>query len=218
MQCDDFLGRWHDLLDQRRDPAADDALRDHARQCDSCGAWLDDWATLAPGLGDAAPTIKAPHFRARRSTARWSSLAVAAAAVWLLVATWPASPAPERVPSPQVAMSRLPTAPGPPATTAEPRPAELQPSVPGPTSATASPPQQLDLQRIRLTVGEPDWWGSVMVSALRPVDPLAESIRPLTDSLQTALELLTPRSGAGAKAGPGKNTSWRAVRRGAHWA
>jgi len=85
------------------------------------------------------------------------------------------------------------------------------------TFSTADNAQPLDIQQIRLTVGEPEWWGSMMVSALRPVDPLTESIRPLTDSLQTALELLTPRSGRTEKRAPGKNTSSRSIRSAAHW-
>lgn len=69
-------------------------------------------------------------------------------------------------------------------------------------SAAETPPypvpatlvQPLDFDRISANVSTPHWWGSMVVAAWKPVDPLTTSIRPLTDSFQTALQLLTPRS------------------------
>jgi hypothetical protein len=54
-------------------------------------------------------------------------------------------------------------------------------------------PELLDFQEFGEQVRQPNWWGSVATASWRPVAPIADGIRPLTNSFQTALQLLTPR-------------------------
>lgn len=212
MQCDDFLSRWHDHLDDRTDPAADTTLMEHAESCPDCKAWLHDWERLAGQFQSPAAHTQTLSTAARLNTpatqstnrpranrsqhtaSRWqfAMLGTAAAALFAIAALPTGRPTSgdSRLARHTPAISAQHLSHRATAESSETRSTEMK------AAGIVTLPTPLDIQRIHLAVSQPDWWGSLMVSALEPVDPITETIRPLTDSLQTALELLTPRSGS----------------------
>lgn len=230
MQCDDFLSRWHDHLDDRTDPAADTKLMDHAESCPACEAWLRDWQRLAgqfqsptdkvqPRATAACLSTRAPRDqnplraqaprradrslggdRARPHASRWqvAMLGTAAAALFAIAALPTGNPTSgdTSLARRTILSQRTPAIPAHHPAHRAAASASGTRSADTKSAAILTLPTPLDIQRIHLAVSEPEWWGSLMVSALEPVDPITETIRPLTDSLQTALELLTPRSGS----------------------
>jgi len=66
MACDWFERRWQRLLDERLEPADDDQLAEHARQCDDCGQWLEAQQCLFDSIERWAATAR----RAGRASCR----------------------------------------------------------------------------------------------------------------------------------------------------
>ncbi len=129
---------------------------------------------------------------------------VTAAAIWCGLMLWPGHPTSGTRPGDSMlTFAELPTTElagsllGPQGTTVA---HVSQKTLAVPAADAASYPVQatlvptIDFNRISANVSTPHWWGSMVVAAWKPVDPLTTSIRPLTDSFQTALQLLTPRS------------------------
>ncbi|WP_164102916.1 hypothetical protein [Candidatus Laterigemmans baculatus] len=197
MRCERFDQRFHELLDLRQEPAGDPQLLEHAAECHRCQRTLEDWLRVEdffaePRLESSSgspnrtpsPPTSAASFPAANSpaanspAASWRPAALAATlAASLLGGVWFAGGDRDRQPA-AVAGQATPAAP----------------------SAT---PQLASIEQLGSRVAQPEWWGSVVRAAWEPVDPLAEGFRPLTNSLQTALELLTPRAGGAAIPGSG---------------
>jgi hypothetical protein len=65
MQCDEFELKLHELLDERRAPASDAPLVDHALKCAECGELLSSYETLLDGL-ELLPRAETPEYLAQR--------------------------------------------------------------------------------------------------------------------------------------------------------
>ena len=116
MQCHEFDGRFHELLDLRQEPQADPLLAAHARDCPPCAALLEGERQLFKGLQDTifpktspgfsqrvvrkaaanAPTYATPsHTRSATSSALFGMGALIAAALVMAVSfvwtSWPTS-------------------------------------------------------------------------------------------------------------------------------
>ena len=195
MRCNEFDERLNDLLDDRRDPLDDASLMQHAANCPQCSYQLESWiqveatllSTTLPGSVDRETSSSALQSRVMPViTTAECPPSTPAAHPWL-------GGFPIRIPAPWLGLALA---------------AGLLGMMIGPESMRRPTPALpeteqaslnvklggLDLHRISLQVTQPDWWGSIAVSALRPVDPLKEGIRPLTESLQSALELLSPHT------------------------
>lgn len=93
MNCDQFLNRLHQVIDQRDDVSQDAELGSHAAQCDSCGEQLSLWTQIDAAISDeviaiagAEPAAMHRERRAKASAAPWSkSISAAALAASLLV-------------------------------------------------------------------------------------------------------------------------------------
>lgn len=173
MQCDEFDRRFNELLDLRQDPADDSQLAAHAGHCPQCEIALEDWLRIGRAFAPSgqAPSGQAPSGPLARSPAGASERLHWSGAA--LAATLAAS-----------LLGGVWFAG---------RNVESKPPI---VAESAAPVAALDFQQIGSQVAQPAWWGSVVRAAWEPVDPLAEGFRPLTNSLQTAFELLTPRAGA----------------------
>ncbi|XZE54631.1 anti-sigma factor family protein [Planctomycetaceae bacterium SH139] len=240
MQCSEFENRLNELLDQRLDPASDQALARHAGHCGRCEQDLSGWLTLAQQLPslelsrpheqnplskqpvlaannlaknaghvEVSPAGRSRQRRRDRQTTQpphrpaLLTAIVSAAAVWCGVMLWPGhSGEGTRLETSLLTASELPTTElagnfmGPrEATVAHVSQKKLMDPADGTTyPVQAALVRTIDFDRISANVSTPHWWGSMMVAAWKPVDPLTTSIRPLTESFQTALQLLTPRS------------------------
>jgi hypothetical protein len=161
----------HWLLDERMDLAADKLLQGHANECLSCSRMMQQWTTVALEIDSRA--ARRPQRVQRPKWAMWnSSLAgVGIAAVWLVAAFWHQPP------------NGAPVSDG----------LAAAPKVAGIANHQNV---EIDLAEFQARLKEPQWWGEVVASAWRPVDPVAKGMRPLADSLQTALEMFAPRKGS----------------------
>ncbi len=183
MQCDDFEVRLFELLDARQDPCRDAGLLKHASQCAECEQILSSWFVVAEEIDfqpavfqslDASPSpvvssssaIRyAPMGDKNRRLVRWNGPLAGVA----MAAVWLLAAFWQQPPH-EVAPVQI-------------------------SSVAEVAPAAIDLTEIQQRVQQPQWWGSVVVAAWQPVDPLAKGIQPLTDSLHTALQLFAPRSG-----------------------
>lgn len=87
MQCPDFETRLHTLLDQRRDPRADEGLVAHAAWCDDCQSLLAGQVAILESLGrlkSSGCVLRRPISAAPRRRASRVRLALATAAAMLL--------------------------------------------------------------------------------------------------------------------------------------
>jgi hypothetical protein len=109
MKCDDFESRLNDVLDERRAPAVDALLAEHAGHCVPCRGLLRDYEALAEGAGSlSAPCLEdgfshravaaaldqvQTHSPASPLQGNWWTLAglaaVAAALLLAVVLSWP---------------------------------------------------------------------------------------------------------------------------------
>lgn len=63
MQCDDFLERMHERLDQRLSLGADPDLVRHAVNCDDCRSQMQIWIEIAPLVeSDSKDFSESPEF------------------------------------------------------------------------------------------------------------------------------------------------------------
>jgi len=200
MHCKEFENRLQELLDTRHGIASDRALVAHAECCSGCKRTLERWKQIETALdcSAASPLVRGIETSVpvgRRPVTvenRWGIMTTLAAAVACVALTFasPLSSPPDsgplqvQLPIPDRSLLHLAQAPSPPRSVDERaiigigRPAPL----PG-----------IDLQEIQVNLSRPAWWGEVVYTAWRPVDPLAEGIRPLADSLQSAIRLLAPK-------------------------
>lgn len=171
MQCENFEQRMHWLLDQRMDLATDEQLQEHAAECLSCSRMMHEWTTVALEIKSRVGQRSRRGQRPKWAVWNSSLAGVGIAAIWLVAAFWQQPPNEVPVSGPVVAV----------------------PKVAGIASHQAV---GIDLTEFQARLKEPQWWGEVVASAWRPVDPVAKGMRPLADSLQTALEMFAPRKGS----------------------
>lgn len=195
MRCEEFSARVNLLLDDRCNPLADQALELHAAECEQCQHVLYYWnkiddrlispvisqpktAPLHSGSPANAATLSHPvsqfdstensHSRQRQRAATW--LTLAAAACWM---SFTFDDGPQH---------------------SEPRPPVFATPDPIATAEIANfNLRDIDLQNLDFRIDEPRWWGEVASATLKPVEPLRNSFRPLTNSFQSALQILTPQ-------------------------
>lgn len=203
MRCDDFSQRFHEVIDSRQSPWDDSVLRDHAIECRQCEEMLVTWGELENHLlilsnagvsekaVERAPTIslatsptpprsfktQAAETLSSMRYSYWAGIAMAASLVFLMLypgrtQTQPSPPVAQNTQSPIVRAVNANT---------------------DSVQLIAWDGYTLDLHRISEQVRQPSWWGSVVIAAWKPVDPLAEGIRPLTESIESTLRLLDPR-------------------------
>jgi hypothetical protein len=182
MQCDDFETRLFELLDARQDPCRDTAVLKHASQCAECERSLAGWCAVAREI-DSRPlvyqSLPASSSRPVNSTEVITHAPVAVRNGWL--GHW-------NGPLAGVAMAAVWLL----AAFWQQPPHEIAPVQISSVAEVA--PSAIDLTEIQQRVQQPQWWGSVVVAAWQPVDPLAKGFRPLADSLHTALQLFAPRN------------------------
>ena len=203
MRCDDFSQRFHEALDSRQSPWNDADLRDHAIECRECEEMLVVWEQVQnclvmpghqespPEAVERTPTISLvtspatyPNFSVRLSDAfsfarqsLWVGVVMAVSLIFLMLYPGQSQAPPSKPVAQKAHTSVAPTA-----------------KVAGESvQLIAWDGYTLDFDQIREQVQKPDWWGSMVVAAWRPVDPLTKGIRPLTESIESALRLLDPR-------------------------
>ena len=100
MQCDDFLQKMHECLDQRIPLGVDPDMAKHAGKCDDCSSQVQIWMKIAPLLTsdfaqDNDARAVAPNVFAKRKYTLISVFSAAMAAVFLfaVVGFLPTKPA-----------------------------------------------------------------------------------------------------------------------------
>lgn len=200
MHCKEFESRLHELLDTRQGIASDRALVVHAECCSDCQRTLDRWKQIETALdcSAASPLVRGMELSVPvgrpgvLAENRWGILTTLAAAVACVALTFASpfsrspdsGPPPVQLPLPSRSLLYLVDTPSPPRSADERAIGGIR---------AAAPFQGIDLQEIQVNLSRPAWWGEVVYTAWRPVDPLAEGIRPLADSLQSAIRLLAPK-------------------------
>lgn len=192
MHCEQFSDRLNQLLDDRCDPSLDMELASHASDCGDCQRQLDCWRLVDNQLvqpsvsANVLPPCIHAHAHAPSANRKWVAngfarlqgrqrsiawLTMAAAVCWMTL-TFDQS-RPTLQPQPPISSSNS-------------------------TLETAEIPnfnlQQFDLRNLDLRIDEPRWWGEMASASLRPVQPITNGFRPLTNSFQSALQILTPKT------------------------
>lgn len=180
MHCEQFSEYLNDLVDQRKDPSLDPTICTHAEQCPACANLLATWQQIDDTVLDVLFSVPATGNRCVSSPAsiedtfasitpgkqRIAAWAVLATAVcWMLLSSNPVN-------------HEL---------------RESSPKADVPEILLTSSAPELQLREMNLRMGEPQWWGELAGATLRPVQPIADGIRPLTNSFQSAIQILTPR-------------------------
>jgi hypothetical protein len=179
MRCNEFSDRLNQVLDNRGNPVVDPMLCGHAHHCAPCRQTLGNWGNiervlLADGHGNGGYADHADEtlpLAVRRIDRVGGRRRMASRAVWITTAAaacW-------------IGLASFWKPVG------EPRPLSA-------SSASGPVMIPLDLHRISRCVREPEWWGAMAAAGLKPVEPLASGFRPLTNSFQSALQILTPHS------------------------
>lgn len=200
MSCGRFEQRLHHLLDQRRAPAEDVALRRHAAVCPRCSRLLVAQERLFAGLEDSRPPLPGrnlvdhvvcaaqrlavQHQRRRRRARRLAALsaAIGAAAVWFLAVRLSG-------PSPRpLAPQQLVVRPAPPAPEAVSRPAQPWPVLSLPLAysgqITGGDSSAEITQRMK------QWYRSSADRGLEPVSRLTGDLRPLATTVNAAFDTI----------------------------
>ena len=166
MNCDEFAQLMHERLDHRQPIGADEGLRRHARQCDSCRAQMDAWQQLAKIMPapTGEPAAVAQHTAA--SNPPYHLIALAAAVLIVIVPFTLRSD-----PVPTIAVD-----------TAD--------------SVIVPAPQESDLAHIGGDADPAYWWRSVQnrdwVGQTMPtVRSVQEGVAPIGRSLMRAVTILT---------------------------
>jgi hypothetical protein len=196
MICDEFETRIQSLLDCRVLPGDDQLLREHAQQCPDCAAVLDAYTAMldsveiheTPELDDefsqrvvqlAFPPQASKPARSRSAT-RMMILALVSVAALVMISVLP--------------RLRMPKGPTPSPGGSAGRAGTIQIAGPGPSVKQTEPPVTSE-DPDRLTPANPDWrvlWTELSdrlaSEDLQPIETLAKGIRPITNSLTTAVD------------------------------
>ena len=171
MRCDEFADRMNHVLDLRQDAAADGKLLSHASRCGACRGSLGQWADIQANMFSSQAADDRPTFIVSRNVPRvvqvggpW--LAIAAAVAWFFLSFN------QPVKEVQQGLGAI--------------------AVVEASSEIAA--AEFDFQLLGRQVREPGWWGGIAVAPLKPVEQIATGIRPVTNSFQSAINILTPRS------------------------
>ena len=192
MNCDDFLARMHECIDDRLPFDEDRQFRDHADVCPSCRMQWNAWqqiASLVSASGDSDSEEDLPGVTAGKSVKRtkWRRLSVSAVAALILV-TVVARRHDVGIPGPSNAVM-TDRAAGIDA-------AEVTPINP-PARVTGSP---LGDKSVEPGVDAAQWWQEVqdrdwLAQTMPTVRSLRDGVVPLGRSIMQAVSILTVGGG-----------------------
>ena len=193
MKCHEFDQRIHLLLDQRRCLQDDRRLRQHAHRCSRCRRELEAYKVLFQGLDLFEPPETASDFAAqvvrrvhsmrppKRIARPWMALwgaAIAAGLLIALAASWIGGPSPS-------GSNRSPLATDRPAPGRQETPGGAIEQLATETGSGFAPVAAEPIRRM-LDQLAPE----LPYEPVVPVEELAGGLRPITDSLVVALDVL----------------------------
>lgn len=203
MNCQEFQMRLDQVLDARRPLAADPELADHARSCCDCGELLQAAEALLAGLRARAQS-RAPRNLGRRvvaetasrsetrSRAAWAFSLAAAVLVLLALHPWL-----QFKPRAGTAVDAQPLSAAPAPETQ----VTMPPSVADPPAQPPQPDRYQVLARVTTRMA-----GDLAAASQQVwVEPLADGIRPVKDSMAAALSRLRPGSTIEDVPGPARS-------------
>ncbi len=200
MRCDEFDERVHRLLDERAPLQTDQRLVQHAEDCVRCRSELGTYEDLFNGLDFFEPPQLNEDFASRvvqqvqpvrpptKVARRWLAFAALAIAATLLIALIPALTGSLRMSepsSPRLAQDEIRNQSAPRERSAEDPPGHDPGQL---AQGSVNIPEGIDAEQIRLV------WNQLArdlpYERIVPVDQIRDGLRPITNSLAMAIDVL----------------------------